>query len=68
MLSANVERQAQVARPRITVAHEEKMSAIREAERDRKKELGGGEGLSSTGQKLMITLASTCTDVFEAQL
>lgn len=29
---------------------------------------GGGKGLSSTGQKLMITLASTCTDVFEAWL
>lgn len=39
-------------------------------ERDRKKELGGRgrEGLSSTGQKLMTTLASTCTDVFEARL
>lgn len=29
---------------------------------------GGGEGLSSTGQKLMTTLASTCADVFEARL
>lgn len=29
---------------------------------------GGGEGLSSAGQKLMITLASSCTDVFEAWL
>lgn len=35
---------------------------------DRKKEWGGGEGLSSTGQKLMTTLASTRTDVFEARL
>lgn len=48
---------------------DETETSARERRRERQeKGVGGGEGLSSTGQKLMTTPASTCADGFEARL
>lgn len=58
MLSANVEWQAQAAKPRITVAirtghkmsDETEASAEKEGEKDRKRELGVGKGCQAQGR------------------